>query len=586
MQAIAEMAKRAKKQQAMLFLLAALFTAAQVWFSLRIPDYMQTITRLVKTPGSDMQKIYECGWMMLLCAAAGVGSAIAANWFSMHVAASFSKDLRTDIYDKVESFSMKEMDSFSTASLITRSTNDVTQIQNFMSRGLLHALKVPFIVVWALVKITGRHWQWTVLTLISIVLMVLLVVFMMVYAHPKLRKRQVYTDDLSRDLRENLTGIRVIRAYNAEKYQEKKFTDADEVLTSNERKAHHAMGLMRPTIKFVNNTLMVCIYLVGAYLIASADPSDQIAIFSDMVVYSSYTAILIKAFMDMNMALNQYPRAAVSAERILEILHADIEETEGIDKAAYAAGTVEFRHVNFSYPGAKGNALTDISFTAEVGKTTALIGSTGSGKTSILQLISRLYTPQSGSILIDGVDIQKMPLFDLHEKIGYATQKAMLLRGTVFSNVAYGENEEIERNEQSVIQALQIAQASEFVQGMEGGVNAEIARGGTSVSGGQRQRLSIARSICWNPEVFLFDDTFSALDFETDYQLRKALREKYPDKTILLVAQRIGTIRNADEILVLDDGMIVDRGTHEQLMQRCSIYQQIASTQLSEQELS
>ena len=586
MQAIAEMAKRAKKQQALLFLLAALFTAAQVWFSLRIPDYMQTITRLVKTPGSDMNQIYACGGMMLLCAGAGVGSAIAANWYSMHVAASFSRDLRTDIYNKVESFSMKEMDSFSTASLITRSTNDVTQIQNFMCRGLLHALKVPFIAVWALVKITGRHWQWTALTLLSIILMVLLVIFMMVYAHPKLRKRQVYTDNLSRDLRENLTGIRVIRAYNAEKYQEKKFTEADDILTSNERKAHHAMGLMRPTIKFVNNALMVGIYLAGAYLIASANPSDQIAIFSDMVVYSSYTAILIKAFMDMNMALNQYPRAAVSAERILEILHADTEVKEGSSAAESTAGTIEFKHINFSYPGAKGNALTDISFTAEAGKTTALIGATGSGKTTILQLIARLYTPQSGSILIDGVDIQHMSLRKLHEKIGYATQKAVLLRGTVFSNVAYGENDRTDRNEQSVNLALETAQASEFVGLMDKGIHAEIARGGTSVSGGQRQRLSIARSICWNPEVFLFDDTFSALDFETDYKLRKALRETHPDQTILIVAQRIGTIRDADEILVLDNGTIVDRGTHDQLMQRCSIYQQIASTQLSEQELS
>ena len=586
MPAIAEIAKRTRKHQAFMFFMAALLTAAQVWFSLRIPDYMQTITRLVKTPGSPIDGIYQCGINMLLCAGAGVISAVAASWFSMRVAASFCMDLRSDLYDKVESFSMKEIDQYSTASLITRSTNDITQIQNFMCRGLRHLFKVPFMIVWALVKITGRHWQWTALTVLSIAVMSGLVIFMMLYAHPRLRKRQAYTDDLSRDLRENLTGIRVIRAYNAENYQESKFRDADVILTENERKAHHAMSLMRPTIKLVNNILMVGIYLSAAYLIASANASDQISIFSDMVVYSSYTAILIQAFMDMNMALNQYPRAAVSAERILEILHVDPEIKDGTGKAEDGSGTIAFSHVSFRYPGASLDALTDITFTAEAGKTTAIIGATGSGKTSLINLIPRLYKPYAGSITIDGMDIQNMSLKQLHEKLGYASQKAMLLRGTVYSNVAYGDNEKGERTEQEIISALQTAQAYDFVQKMENGTQAEIARGGTSVSGGQRQRLSIARSICWNPKIFLFDDTFSALDFETDHKLRAALKKEHPDTTVLLVAQRIGTIRDADEILVLDDGKIAARGTHEQLMHSCSIYQQIARTQLSEQELA
>ncbi|MCH4206969.1 MAG: ABC transporter ATP-binding protein/permease [Solobacterium sp.] len=587
MTTIVRMAKRVKKQQALMFLGAVIFIAGQVWFSLKIPDYMETITRLVKTPDSEISEIYRNGGMMLACAGAGIVSAMIASWFSVHVAASFSRDLRTDIYDKVESFSMNEIDSFSTASLITRSTNDVTQIQNFMCRGLQHLIKAPFMVVWALIKISGRHWQWTVLTVCSIAVMTCIVLFMMLYAHPKLRKRQAYTDDLSRDLRENLTGIRVIRAYNAEPYQEAKFDQANRILTDNERKAHHAMGLMRPTIKFVNNALMVGIYLVGAYLIASSDPGDQIAIFSDMVVYSSYAAILIQAFMDLNMAFNQYPRAAVSAERILQVLDTKTDVTDGTDsEPLQGKGTLEFQHVFFRYPGARSDVLHDISFKVESGKTCAIIGSTGSGKSTLINLIPRLYDPQAGKILIDGVDIRELSLKHLKDTIGYASQKAVLLRGTVASNVAYGDNDQLPRTDADITEALATAQALPFVERMDHGIDSEISRGGTSVSGGQRQRLSIARSICWHPQIYLFDDTFSALDFETDRRLRMALSQNHHDVTTLLVAQRIGTIRDADNILVLDQGRIVGQGTHSQLMHTCKIYQEIARTQLSEQELA
>lgn len=588
MSAISYLTRRINSKQAVMFLNAILLIACQVWFSLKIPDYMETITILVKTPGSSIEMIWQCGGMMLLFAGASVASAIAASWFSMHLAASFCRDLRAEIYDKVESYSMKEIDSFSTASLITRSTNDVTQIQSFMARGMQHMIKAPFMVVWALVKISNRHWEWTALTVLSIVIMCFIVVFMMIYAHPRLRRRQSYIDDLSRDLRENLTGIRVIRAYNADHYQEQKFDQANQILTVNERKAHHAMGLMRPSIKFINNALMVGIYLIGGMLISCSGSNDQLLIFSDMVVYSSYAAILIQAFMDMNMAFNQYPRAAVSAERIAAVLKMNSDTVDGnsTDIPKDRIGFLEFRHVSFRYPGAREDALSDISFTAEPGKTTAIIGSTGSGKTSLINLIPRLYDPQSGMILIDGINIKEMTLKQLHDRIGYASQKAILLKGTVRSNIAYGDNDKEERDDDRIQDALETAQAAAFVNQMDDGIDSLITRGGTSVSGGQRQRLSIARTICWNPEIYLFDDTFSALDFETDRELREALKQKHADVTQILVAQRIGTIRDADEILVMDNGRIVGRGCHSELMKNCRIYQEIARTQLSEKELA
>ena len=585
MQAMIELAKRVRKQQIPMFLLAVVFIAAQVWFSLRIPDYMENITRLVKTSNSNINEIYRNGGMMVLCAALGIIAAVAASWFSVRASAGFSRDLRKDLYEHVEAFSMKEIDSFSTASLITRSTNDVMQIQNFLCRGLLHFIKAPFMVVWALIKISGRHWQWTALTGLSVVIMSCVVSFMMVYAHPRLRKRQQYTDDLSRDLRENLTGIRVIRACNAEPFQEAKFDHDNDILTVNERKAHHAMGLLRPTIKFINNALMVGIYLIGAVLIASSDPSDQIAVFSDMVVYSAYAAILLQAFMDLNMGFNQYPRAAVSAERILQVLQAKPEEEDGIEQCPKQGGTLEFQHVSFRFPNTRADVLSDISFKVNAGTTTALIGSTGSGKSALINLIPRLYEPQSGVILLDNVDIKKIPLKTLHDRLGVASQKAILIKGTVASNVAYGDNDQPERTEKEVRHALDIAQASEFVNAMDGTIQATIDRGGTSVSGGQRQRLSIARAVCWKPELYLFDDSFSALDFETDRKLREALKN---DRRItsLIVAQRIGTVRDADEILVLDAGRIVGRGTHTELMHSCKVYREIARTQLSEEELA
>jgi ATP-binding cassette subfamily B multidrug efflux pump len=577
MNAVLRLACRTRHSQAALFAAAGCFIALQVWLSLKIPDAMETITRLVKTPGSSSAAIWHSGAQMLFFALACAAAGIAAGWFAVHAGAAYSRDLRAEIYSKVESFSMKEMDTFSTASLITRSTNDVAQIQNFLAKGMQDFIRAPFMALWALVKISGRHWQWTALTACSIAAMSAVIVFMVFYAHPRLRRRQKYTDEISRILRENMTGVRVIRAYGVEEAQQKKFDRANKILTDSERKAHHAMSFMRPTVRFMNNALMVGIYLTGASIIAASPSQDRIGIFADMVVYSSYTAILIRAFMSLNMALNQYPRAAASGERIMEVLDT-APETASVPEVGTPAeqGTLEFQNVSFRYPGASDDALCGISFTLKPGTVTAVIGATGSGKSTLVRLIPRLYEPLAGRILIDGEDIRAMTLFRLHSLIGYAAQTAILLKGTVRSNTAYGDNGR-KRGDEEIRDALETAQAADFTSAM-GGLDAAVSRGGSSLSGGQKQRLSIARAVCWKPEIFLLDDTFSALDFKTDRALRTALkREK---ATMLIVAQRISTIMDADQILVMDRGRIVDRGTHQELMKRCRIYSEIAESQL------
>lgn len=583
MNAVLRLACRTNSRQAALFTAAGCFIALQVWLSLKIPDAMETITRLVKTPGSSSAAIWRSGAQMLFFALSCAAAGIAAGRFAVRAGAAYSRELRADIYSKVESFSMKEMDTFSTASLITRSTNDVAQIQNFLGRGMQDFIRAPFMAVWALLKISGRHWQWTALTVCSIAAMGAVIVFMVLYAHPRLRRRQKYTDEISRILRESMTGVRVIRAYGAEGAQQEKFDRANQILTDSERKAHHAMSFMRPTVRFMNNALMVGIYLTGAAIIASSPSQDRIGIFADMVVYSSYTAILIRAFMSLNMALNQYPRAAASGERILEVLDTPSAPPPALSPGMPAEpGTLEFRNVSFRYPEASDDALRGVSFTVRPGTVTAVIGATGSGKSTLVKLIPRLYEPSEGQILIDGEDIRAMTLFRLHSLIGYASQTAVLLKGTVRSNVAYGDNGR-ERSSEAVRRALETAQASAFTDAI-GGLDAPVSRGGSSLSGGQKQRLSIARAVCWKPEIFLLDDTFSALDFRTDRELRAALRREHA--SVLVVAQRISTIMNADQILVMDRGRIADRGTHEQLMQRCSIYREIAESQLYGKEIA
>jgi ATP-binding cassette subfamily B protein len=577
----------------MLLLLSVLIVIAQVWTDLRIPDYMTTITVLVKTEGHEMSEIWRAGGMMLLCAVLAMCLSLLSGFVSARLAAFFSKDLRSDIFDAVENFSLEEIDRFSTASLITRSTNDVTQIQNFMSRGLRMIITAPITVTIAMLKIWGKHWQWTSLLGAGVVMVLMVVMYLIKYAHPRFRRMQVLTDNLNQVTRENLTGIRVVRAYNAEGYMQDKFSDANNILTDNALQARRAMSLMRPVMRFTNNGLTVGIYCVGAFIIATQiGTGSALTTFSEMIVFSTYAQRVLGSFMSLNMIFNMLPRAAVSAERINEILGTDPSiksgtETEGVDGQE---GTVEFRNVSFRYPAAEDDILRDISFTAKKGETVAFIGATGSGKTSLVNLVPRFYDAGKGEVLVDGRNVKEYDQTALRKKIGYAPQRAVLFTGTVESNLKYGEYKDMDESPESaqaeMEKAISIAQAEDFVKAMRGGYEADIARGGTNVSGGQKQRLSIARTVFRRPEIYIFDDTFSALDYKTDRMLRARLKKETAGVTTLIVAQRIGTIRDADKIIVLDEGRIVGEGTHDELMKNCSVYKEIALTQLSEEELA
>ena len=582
-----------RKRTVMLLLLSVLIVIAKVWTDLRIPDYMTTITVLVKTEGHEMSEIWKAGGMMLLCAVLAMCLSLLSGFVSARLAALFSKDLRSDIFNAVENFSLEEIDRFSTASLITRSTNDVTQIQNFMSRGLRMIITAPITVTIALLKIWGKHWQWTSLLGAGVVMVLMVVMYLIKYAHPRFRRMQVLTDNLNQVTRENLTGIRVVRAYNAEGYMQDKFSDANNILTDNALQARRAMSLMRPVMRFTNNGLTVGIYCVGAFIIATQiGTGAALTTFSEMIVFSTYAQRVLGSFMSLNMIFNMLPRAAVSAERINEILGTDPSiksgtETEGIDGQE---GTVEFRNVSFRYPAAEDDILRDISFTAKKGETVAFIGATGSGKTSLINLVPRFYDAGKGEVLVDGRNVKEYDQTALRKKIGYAPQRAVLFTGTVESNLKYGEYKDMDESPESaqaeMEKAISIAQAEDFVKAMRGGYEADIARGGTNVSGGQKQRLSIARTVFRRPEIYIFDDTFSALDYKTDRMLRARLKKETAGVTTLIVAQRIGTIRDADKIIVLDEGRIVGEGTHDELMKNCSVYKEIALTQLSEEELA
>ena len=557
----------------------------QVYMDLKVPDYMASITRLVKTEGSDLGAIWQAGALMLGCALLSMLLTFVAGYITAMLAATFSRNLRGQLFEKVESFSLQEMDRFSTASLITRSTNDVAQLQNFISGGFAMMIRTPITVTIALMKITGKHWQWRAVTAGAVFIVICVVVFIIRYAHPRFRKMQALTDELNRTMRENLTGIRVVRAYNAEAFQEAKFNEANDRLTRNHRSAQLAMSVMQPIMRLTNNALNVAIYCIGGIIIASmSGGGDSITTFSDMIVFSTYASKILFSFMGLNFIFMMLPRASVCAQRINEVLETDLSLKDGTvtESADCPAGTVEFRHVSFRYPGSEEDVIRDISFTAQKGQVIAFIGATGSGKTSLVNLIPRFYDPTEGIILVDGRDVRDYDLKVLRSKIGYAPQRAVLFTGTVRSNVDYGSG----GVHHDVRRAIEIAQAAEFVDRMDGGVDARIVRGGMNVSGGQRQRLSLARAVCREPEIYIFDDTFSALDYKTDRALRTALKKETAGVTTLIVAQRIGTIRDADCIFVLDEGQIVGRGTHADLMKTCEVYREIARTQLDEKEVS
>lgn len=563
----------------------------QVQLDLALPDYMSEITRLVQTEGSQMSDILFAGGKMLLCALGSMLLTVCTTFFTAQIASRFSARLRGEMYRKVVGFSNEEINRFSTASLITRTTNDISQLQMFFSFGMQSLIKAPIMAFIAVGKISTKSWEWSLLTGGVIAFVCVLLVFIMLYAVPRMKKMQALTDNLNRITRENLTGLQVVRAYNAEKYQEGKFAKANEEMTRNSQQANIAMSVMNPGMNLAMNGLTLGIYWIGAALISAisltspAAMMERIGLFSDMVVFMQYAMQVIMAFLMLVMIFVMLPRVTVSASRVNEVLDTKARIVDGKETQGKPGmkGEIEFRDVSFRYPDADGDAIHHISFTAHHGQTVALIGATGCGKSSIINLIPRLYDATSGQVLVDGVDVRDYTQDALRSKIGFVPQKAFLFSGTVSSNVGYGEGN---ASGAAIRKAVAIAQAAEFVESPEVGYSGTVAQGGSNFSGGQKQRLSIARAVARDPEILVFDDSFSALDYKTDRALRQALRQQTGGTTNIIVAQRIGTIRDADCILVIEDGAIVGKGTHRELMESCKVYQEIAYSQLSKEELA
>lgn len=563
----------------------------QVQLDLALPDYMSEITRLVQTEGSQMSDILLAGGKMLLCALGSMLLTVCTTFFTAQIASRFSARLRGEMYRKVVGFSNEEINRFSTASLITRTTNDISQLQMFFSFGMQSLIKAPIMAFIAVGKISTKSWEWSLLTGGVIAFVCVLLVFIMLYAVPRMKKMQTLTDNLNRITRENLTGLQVVRAYNAENYQEGKFAKANEEMTRNSQQANIAMSVMNPGMNLAMNGLTLGIYWIGAALISAiavtspAAMMERIGLFSDMVVFMQYAMQVIMAFLMLVMIFVMLPRVTVSASRVNEVLDTKARIVDGKETQGKPGmkGEIEFRDVSFRYPDADGDAIHHISFTAHHGQTVALIGATGCGKSSIINLIPRLYDATSGQVLVDGVDVRDYTQDALRSKIGFVPQKAFLFSGTVSSNVGYGEDN---ASDAAIRKAVSIAQAAEFVESPEVGYSGTVAQGGSNFSGGQKQRLSIARAVARDPEILVFDDSFSALDYKTDHALRQALREQTSGTTNIIVAQRIGTIRDVDCILVIEDGAIVGKGTHRELMESCKVYQEIAYSQLSKEELA
>ncbi len=580
--------KYMKKKDWMLFLASLVFIVFQVWLDLKLPDYMSEITTLVETEGSSMSEVFAAGGWMLLCSLGSMISSIAVMFFASRMAANFGKELRARQYDQVESFSMGEINRFSTASLITRSTNDITQLQMFVAMGLEVMVKAPITGIWAITKIAGKGAEWSIATAVAVVVLLVIIGIVIVFAVPKFRRIQGLTDNINRITREHLTGLKVVRAYNAEDYQEKKFGKANDELTGNNLSAFRIMAIMMPGMQAIMNGLTLAIYWIGALLINESVGADKIAVFSNMVVFINYAMQVVMAFISLSMILMMLPRVTVSANRVLEVIETESSIKDGPRTSSPEGmeGTVEFKNVSFKYPDAAESVLENISFTAKKGETVAFIGSTGSGKSTLINLVPRFYDATEGEVLVDGVNVKEYTLEALHDKFGYVPQTAVMFAGSVESNVAYGDNGRDIYNKQDVEKAVEIAQAKEFVEKMPGTYESRIAQGGSNLSGGQKQRLSIARAVCRKPEIYIFDDSFSALDYKTDRILRSVLKKETGDTTTLIVAQRIGTIMDADKIIVLHEGKIAGMGTHQELLKNCKEYQEIALSQLSKEELA
>jgi ATP-binding cassette subfamily B protein len=579
--------KYLQKKEYLLILFSLVFIVTQVYLDLKLPDYMHEITMLVQTEGSKMSDVLAQGGYMLLCAIGSMIASIIVGFFAAKVAAGFSVRLRAMVFEKTMSFSIEEINGFSTASLITRSTNDITQIQLLIAMGLQVIVKAPILAVWAVIKMMGKSWEWTAATGFAVLFLILMLCILIFVAMPKFKIIQSLTDNLNRVTRENLTGIRVMHAYNASNYQEKKFEEANNELTNTNLFTSRAMAIMMPTMGIIMSGMGLAIYWIGAFLINAAALPDRLSLFSDMVVFSSYAMQVIMAFMMLSFVFIMLPRASVSAKRIKEVLDTEATIIDGnvTEGKTGLSGDIEFRNVSFKYPDAAEYILRNVSFTARKGETVAFIGSTGSGKSTLLNLIPRYFDATEGEVLVDGVNVKQYTQETLRKKIGYVSQKAVLFSGTVTSNVAYGDNGKTSENESVVNKAIDIAQGTEFVEKMEDQYHGAIAQGGSNISGGQKQRLSIARAVYREPEIYIFDDSFSALDYKTDRVLRSKLKKETKDATTLIVGQRIGTIKDADRIVVLDEGEVVGIGTHEELMQNCSVYQEIAYSQLSKEEL-
>ena len=618
-----------KRKEWLFFLLSLVFIAAQVWLDLKLPDYMSEITKLVETEGSAMNDIWTAGGMMLLCSLGSLASSVAVCFLASNIAAGFSKRLRSAMYYKVQSFSKNEIGRFSTPSLITRSTNDVMQVQMLIVMSMQVVIKAPLMAIWAITKIAGKAWQWSLATGITVAILMALMALILALTFPRFRRVQWLQDGLNRSARENLTGIRVVRAFNAEKYQHDKFQKSNTELRNNQLFANRAMTFITPIMSLSMNLLSMSIYWIGAILINSVSLNgaealaQRVDIFADMIVFMSYAMQMIMSFLMMAAVFVIAPRAFVAAGRINEVLDTEPSVKDGygepeekdwvsmclldpdgsenavidlhgstvffggdavftIRSEAASRQMIEFEHVSYRYPGGSGDVLSDISFKIARGQTVAIVGSTGSGKTTLVNLIPRFSDPTEGRILVDGTDVKNYTLKQLSEKISYASQKPLMFTGTVASNVAMGCSAEPERLEA----ALRIAQADEFVGSLPDGAASPVARGGVNFSGGQKQRLSIARALCRRSDILILDDSFSALDFKTDRALRNGLKYELGDTTVIIVAQRIGTIMGADKIIVLDDGRIAGIGKHRELLSECEVYRQIALSQLSEEELA
>ncbi len=579
--------KKLTKKDLILAFAVLVLTCIQTYLDLSLPDYMSEITMLVQTEGSEMADIYSAGIKMLLCAVGSLSLAVIVAIIASYIASSFSYVTRSKVFKKVMKFSMKEVNSFSISSLITRTTNDITQVQLLIVMGMQMLIKAPITAVWAIIKIANNNMTWTTITIIAVAILLTIVGTCLALAVPRFKRLQTLTDNINKVSKENLDGINVVRAYNAEEYQQEKFERANDELTKTNLFTSRTMSFLMPSIQMISSGLVLAVYIVGAYLINDAIGMDKMTLFSDMVVFSSYAMQVIIAFMMLVMVFMLLPRASVSANRINEVLDTknSIIEGEEIGGKNDLKGKVEFKNVSFKYPDAEDYILKNISFTANQGETIAFIGSTGCGKSTIINLVPRFYDTTEGEVILNGVNVKKYTKDTLNSLIGYVSQKSTLFTGTIQSNITFGDNKDVVEDKTELNKSIEVAQAEDFVNSLKEKDNSHVAQGGTNFSGGQKQRISIARAIYREPEILIFDDSFSALDYKTDKKLRDTLKQKYSDKTMLVVGQRIGTIKDADKIIVLEDGEIAGIGKHKDLLKNCDIYKQIALSQLSEEEL-